>query len=96
MEHLILIGFGVFLLALILLDVVMIVSLLKPGDERKQLIVWKASTFAFFIAVSTLVMDIVEPLLNPEATAVSPFIKLSVIAMFYCASLLYFKKKHGD
>ena len=34
MDNLMLICFGIFLLALIVLDIVMIISLLKPGDER--------------------------------------------------------------
>ena len=38
-----LILFGLYLLAMIVLDIAMIISLLKPGDERRQMIVWKAS-----------------------------------------------------
>ena len=36
--------FAVFLLVLIGLDVAMLVSLVRPGDERRKMIVWKAST----------------------------------------------------
>ena len=96
MDNLRLICFGIFLLALIALDIVMIISLLKPGDERKQLIVWKASAFTLLVAVFGLVIDIIEAIVKVEAMAINPFIKLSVIAMIYCISLLAFKKKHGD
>ena len=40
-----LLAFGVFLLLLIVLDVGMIVSLVRQGDERRQMIVWKTSTY---------------------------------------------------
>lgn len=35
---------GVILLVFTALDIFMLVSLLKPGDERNQIIVWKASS----------------------------------------------------
>lgn len=92
MDNLMLICFGIFLLALIVLDIVMIISLLKPGDERKQLIVWKASAFTLLVAVFGLVIDIIEAIVKVEAMVINPFIKLSVIAMIYCISLLAFKK----
>ena len=40
-----LIVFGIFLIALIFIDIMMIVSMLKTGDERRKLMVWKASFF---------------------------------------------------
>ena len=59
--------FGIFLLALIALDVLMIISLLKTGDERRQLIVWKASTFTLLIVIGGLILDIVESIIRSEA-----------------------------
>lgn len=88
--------FGVFLLVLIVLDIVMIISLIKLGDERKQMIVWKASTYTLLVAVGGLVINIIESLVLAEAMAVNPFIKLGVIAMVYCITLLFFKKKYGN
>lgn len=96
MENVALIVFGIFLLALIALDVSMIVSLLKTGDERRQLIVWKASAFTLLVVVGTLVVDIVESIIKVEAMQINPFIKLSVTAMVYLLTLLYYKKRHGD
>ena len=43
MEKIGLVLFAAFILGLILLDLGMVVSLVIPGDERKQMIVWKAS-----------------------------------------------------
>ena len=88
--------FGLFLLALIVLDISMIVSLLKTGDERRQLIVWKASTFTLLVVVGTLVFDVVESMIKVEAMLINPFVKLSVTAMIYLLTLLYYKRKYGD
>ena len=88
--------FGIFLLALIALDVLMIISLLKTGDERRQLIVWKASTFTLLVVIGGLILDIVESIIRSEAMLINPFVKLSVTAMVYFLTLLYYKKKYGD
>ena len=96
MENIGLIIFGIFLLALITLDISMIISLLRTGDERRQLIVWKASAFTLLVVVGTLVIDIVESIIKVEAMQINPFIKLSVTAMVYLLTLLYYKKRHGD
>ena len=93
---LLLIPFALFLLALIGLDVAMVVSLLKTGDERHKLIVWKTSTFTLLVVVLTLMYDIVASIVRVEAMEVNPFIKLSVTAMTYFVVLLYYKRKHGD
>lgn len=96
MENIGLIIFGVFLFVLIILDISMIVSLLRTGDERRQLIVWKASTSTLLVVVGGLVIDIVESLVRGEAMLINPFIKLSVTAMVYLLTLLYYKRKHGN
>jgi len=96
MENLALVLFGIFLLLLIVLDVAMIVSLLRTGDERRQLIVWKASAFTLLVVVGTLVLDVVESIVRVEAMLINPFIKLSVTAMVYLLTLLYYKKRYGD
>ena len=96
MENLALVLFGIFLLILIILDIAMIVSLLRTGDERRQLIVWKASAFTLLVVVGTLVLDVVESIVRVEAMLINPFIKLSVTAMVYLLTLLYYKKRYGD
>ena len=96
MENLALVLFGIFLLILIILDIAMIVSLLRTGDERRQLIVWKASAFTLLVVVGTLVLDVVESIVRAEAMLINPFIKLSITAMVYLLTLLYYKKRYGD
>lgn len=96
MENIALVLFGIFLLILIILDVAMIVSLLRTGDERRQLIVWKASAFTLLVVVGTLVIDVVESIVRAEAMLINPFIKLSITAMVYLLTPLYYKKRYGD
>ena len=96
MENLALVLFGIFLLILIILDIAMIVSLLRTGDERRQLIVWKASAFTLLVVVGTLVLYFVESIVRVEAMLINPFIRLSVTAMVYLLTLLYYKKRYGD
>ena len=88
-------GFLIFLLALIILDLAMIIFLIKTGDERRQLIVWKASTFTLLVVVLGLVFDIVESIVKSESMLINPFIKLSVTAMVYLLTLLYYKRKYS-
>ena len=95
MEQLALIGFVAFLVGLMGLDFLMILSLVRTGDERKQLIVWKASTATLLIVVLTLVIDVVEAVIRVEPMAINPFIKLSVTAMVYFVALLTFRKRYG-
>ena len=95
MENLALVLFGIFLLILIILDIAMIVSLLRTGDERRQLIVWKASAFTLLVVVGTLVIDVVESVVRVEAMWINLFTKLSVTAMVYLLTLLHYKKRYG-
>ena len=46
--------FGVFLLMVIILDIIMLISLIKLGDEPKKLIIWKASTYTLLGTVELL------------------------------------------
>ena len=95
MENVALAIFGIFLLVLFACDIAMIVSLLKAGDERRQLIVWKASAFTLLVVVGTLVIDVVEFVVRVEAMWINPFTKLSVTAMVYLLTLLHYKKRYG-
>lgn len=88
-------AFFIFLLVLILLDLAMIVSLLRTGDERRQLIVWKASTGTLLIVVLSLVIDIIESVMRNQAMENNPFVSLSVTAIVYFIELLYYKRKYS-
>lgn len=88
--------FAVFLLVLIGLDVAMLVSLVRPGDERRKMIVWKASTWTLLGTVGGMVIEIAEDLLRGQALANNPFTQLGATAIIYFLALLYYKKKYGD
>lgn len=92
----ILILFLLFLIILIFLDCSILLSLLKRGDERRQLMVWKASTFTLLVLTLTFIYDIVSNILHTEPITINPFIKLSATAIMYTISLLYFKKQYAD
>ena len=54
--------FLAILLAFAVLDIAMIISLIRPGDERGQIIVWKASAFTLLGMTGALVIEIIESL----------------------------------
>lgn len=88
---------------LLILDLGIVVSLLKKGDERRQLIVWKSSTSTFSILVGVLVLDCVSKLITTALNLSfdnydnnsSPFSLLTVTAIVFFISLRYNKKKLG-
>lgn len=86
----------VILLAFTALDIIMLVSLLRPGDERSQVIVWKASSFTLFATVGAKLIDVVENLVKAQPMTANPFIQLEVAAIIYFAALLFYKKRHGS
>lgn len=86
---------GIILLVFAVLDIIMIVSLLKPGDERKQMMVWKASTYTLLVTVGSLLIDVVTSNISGQASSINSLILLEVTAVIYFISLLYFKKKYG-
>ena len=74
----------------------MLVSLVRPGDERRKMIVWKASTWTLLGTVGAMVVEIAEDLLRGQALANNPFTQLGATATIYFLALLYYKKKYGD
>ena len=96
MEKVALIVFGLFLLTLLALDIAMVVSLMKTGDERRQLIVWKSSSFTLLVVVGSLIIDIAQSIVTVEAMQINPFVKLSVTDQGCFLSLLYYRKRYGD
>ena len=79
---------GVVLAVFAALDIIMLVTLLRPGDERSQVVVWKASSF-------TTVLDVIENFVRAQPMTVNPFIQLEIAAIIYFISLVYYKKKLG-
>ena len=86
---------GSILIGFTILDILMLVSLLKPGDERNQIIVWKASSFTLLSITGSLVLDIIESYVRAQSLTINPLIHLEVIAIVYFLSLMFFKKRHG-
>ena len=94
-SELIIVLFLLFLAALFILDIAMLVSLVRPGDERRMMIVWKSSTWTLIGTVGSLAVNTVECVVRGERLCVNPFITLSVAAMVYFVCLLYYRKKYG-
>ncbi len=86
---------GIVLLVFTVLDIFMLVSLLKPGDERNQVIVWKAGSFTLFAMVGANILDVIENFVRAQPMAQNPFIQLEVAAIVYFVSLMFYKRKHG-
>ena len=95
MEQILIAGFLGFLGILILLDVAMVVSLVRPRDERRQMIVWKASTWTLLGMTGGMIIDIIESLVRGQAVTANPFIQLGTGAILYFIILLYFRRRYG-
>lgn len=88
--------FGGYLLVVMVLDIGMIISLMRPGDERRQMIVWKASTWTLIGVTGSLMFGIMKSIVNVERMSVNPFSTLTGAATLYFLCLLYYRKKYGD
>lgn len=88
--------FGIFLLVMVGLIVAMFISLANLGDERKQLIVRKASTFTLLGISESLVINIIESYIKVGEASVNSFTLLTATATLYLISLLYYRKKYGN
>ena len=87
--------FILWLCVMIVLDIAMLVSLLRPGDERRQLVVWKASTCTLIGLVGMLVIEIIKGFVTGSVDMINPFVHLTVAATLYFGFSLYFKRKLG-
>ena len=94
-SELILALFFLFLAILLILDIAMLISLVRPGDERRMMIVWKASTWTLIGTMGSLAISTVECIVRSERLCVNPFITLSVAALLYFVCLLYSRHKYG-
>ena len=86
---------GVVLAAFTVLDIFMLVTLLKPGDERNQIIVWKASSFTLLGVVGANILTVIEKFVTAQPLTQNPFVQLEVFAIMYFVSLMYYKRKHS-
>ena len=86
---------GVVLAVFTVLDIFMLVTLLKPGDERNQIIVWKASSFTLLGVVGANILTVIEKFVTAQPLPQNPFVQLEVFAIMYFVSLMYYKRKHS-
>lgn len=86
---------GIVLFVFTSLDIFMLVSLLKPGDERNQVIVWKASSFTLLAMVGANILDVIANFVRAQPMSQNPFIQLEVAAIVYFLALMFYKKRHG-
>lgn len=94
--------FVVIFLAVLILSAVLIVwmfvSLVRSEleDERRQMIVGKASTWAFIAVVGGDLIEVIRTAVQqPSGEPASPFIQLVTAAVVYAAFLGWFKHKYG-
>ena len=83
------------LLFFIALDIGMLISIVRSGDERRQIIVWKASAFTLMGVTGALIIEIIENLATGQEMTMNPFRHLTTMAIVYFGALLFFKKRHG-
>ena len=86
---------GVVLAVFTVLDIFMLVTLLKPGDERNQIIVWKASSFTLLGVVGANILTVIEKFVTAQPLTQNPIVQLEVFAIMYFVSLMYYKRKHS-
>ena len=77
------------------LDLWMLFTLLHPGDERNQIIVWKASSYTLLAMVGANILTVIQSFIKGEPQYLHPLVHLEVYAILYFFSLMYFKRKHG-
>lgn len=86
--------FLLLLLGLIVLDAALVLSLVRPGDERRQLIVWKASASTLGGTAGYLFLRVVLNFVRGYE-ALNPFTLLTVMATMYFGFLLYHRARYG-
>lgn len=86
---------GVILCVFAGFDLIMLVSLLRPGDERSQIIVWKAGSFTLLAVVASKVINVIENFVKAQPMTANPLVQLETAAIIYFAALVYYKKRLG-
>ena len=76
---------GVVLAVFTVLDIFMLVTLLKPGDERNQIIVWKASSFTLLGVVGANILTVIEKFVTAQPLTQNPFVswKFSLLCILF-------------
>lgn len=91
--------FAILFLAFLALSAALIVwmfiSLVRLGDERRQLIVGKACTFSFMGMAGYLLLRTLVFLLGEGRELLHPLITLMVAAYLFAGSLAWYRHKLG-
>lgn len=85
----------VILAVFAILDIYMLISLLKPGDERNQIIVWKASSFTLLGVFGANIVTVIKQFVTAQLLIQNPLVQLEVFAIIYFVSIMYYKRKHS-
>lgn len=83
------------LLIFVGLDLYMLFTLLHPGDERGQLVVWKASAYTLLATSGGLILDVIGAFVRAQVMAINPLVHLIVTGIIYFIALFYFRRKLG-
>ena len=68
----------------------------EVDDERRKLIVGKASTWTLIATVGGNLIEVIEVAVQqPNGEPVAPFVRLVVAALMYAIFLGWFKHKYG-
>lgn len=85
----------ILLIALIGLTIFMLISISKTGDERRQLIMNRATSNSFIGAVAILVIETIRMLATGESYESNPFLMLAFVSLVFLISLIINKKRYG-
>lgn len=99
--NILIILFGIILIVMGFLITMMITSLSKQGDERRDFIISKSIKETFIILVGILILSVCEATYisiskNISVKGVNPFILLSITSIVFFLELLFTKKKFGN
>ncbi len=89
-------AFIIFIGIILALDISMIVSLIRKGDERREMIISKASTYTLSAVAGMLVLDILQMAITGKNTQSNTLVLLTVIAIIYFITLLFYRRKYGN
>ena len=88
--------FLLFLVCSLCWDVAMLISLVAPGDERRQMIVWKSSAFTLLSTAGSLALEILVDLAsNRPLDQSNPFVQLGVMSLVFFLATIYYKRKYS-
>lgn len=92
-------GFGIILVMVVLIGL-LLSSLAKQGDERKQLIKAKTMSQIFAVVIVLLLIKSIQYVYmelwkGQEAEGMNPFSFLVTISILYLITLQFNKKRHG-